>query len=415
MRDTRQMRSSGSTLSPLGHPLFLTLWIATLTANFGNLVLAVGVQWQMTAIDGRADMVALVWSAMSLPMLLLSLLGGAIADQYDRRLVLMTAYGLTAAVSVTLAWLAFEGLATPWLLIGATFALGVTTAFYTPATQASIGSVVPRGELAGAASLNILGFNVARTLGPAAGGAIVALGGPMAAFLCNLVACLAAVSILAFWHPPRPEPRPGASILRSMTEGLRVVRDRPELKSIVLRALSFTVAGSAAWALMPLVARDLIGGGPEQFGLLLGALGLGAVIGAAAAHEVRRRFDGETLVRTAALVYGAACLVVATGPGIAISFAVLVVGGAGWVQALSGFSVAGQVWAPRALVGRVTATVSTMTFGGIALGSWLWGRVAESAGVATAVAGSGGAMILVVLLGLVLPMPGLPHAPLEDA
>ena len=399
------VRSVGSTLSPLAHPLFRSLWIATLAANFGNMVLAVGIQWQMTAIDGRADMVALIWTAMSLPMMLLSIVGGAFADMHDRRRLLLAAYAAAAAISAGLAWLAFEGLATPWILIGATFALGVATAFYTPAAQASIGAVVPRGELAGAASLNILGFNAARTLGPAAGGAIVAAAGAPAAFLLNLAACLAALLILVGWRPPRPEPAAHASVFAAMAEGLRGVRDRPQLRAIVGRAFAFTLAGSAAWALMPLVARDLAGGGPEQFGLLLAALGLGAVLGAAASHEVRRRFDHERVVQAAALAYGAACLVVAVAPGIALSFVALVIGGAGWVQALSGFSVAGQVWAPRALVGRVTATVSTMTFGGIALGSWLWGHVAEGFGIAAAVAGSGAAMLLVAALGLLLPMP----------
>ena len=399
------MPSAGSTLSPLSHRLFRNLWIATLVANFGGLVLAVGAQWTMTSIDGRADMVALVWTAMALPMMLFSLVGGAVSDIHDRRHVLVAAYGCTALISALLAFLYVEGLLTPWPLLAATFALGTANAFYAPATQASIGSVVPRSELAGAASLNILGFNVARTLGPALGGAIVAAAGASAAFLANLFAALAAAVMLFFWRPPASEPKPGASILGSIVEGLVCVRDQAELRAIVARALAFTLAGSAAWALMPLVVRDLVGGGPEQFGLLLGALGLGAVLGAAVSHEMRRRFDGETLVRLAALAYGAACLVVATGPGISASFVALVIGGASWVQALSGFSVGGQVWSPREVVGRVTATVNTMTFGGIALGSWLWGHVAEAAGVATAVAASGGAMVLVAALGLVLPMP----------
>ncbi len=404
------MRSPGSTLSPLTHGLFRALWIASLAANFGNMVLAVGTQWLMTAIDGRADRVALIWTAMALPMMLLSLVGGAFADLIDRRRLLLGAYGSAAAVSALLAWLAFEGLATPWILIGGTFALGVATAFATPASQASIGTVVPRAELAGAASLSILGFNVARTLGPAAGGAIVAAAGAPAAFLCNLAACLVSVGVLLGWRPPRPDPPVRASLSAALAEGLRCVRDSAPLRAIVARALTFTVAGSAAWALMPLIARDLAGGGPEQFGLLLGALGLGAVLGAAVSHEMRRRFNGETLVRVAALVYGAACLIVAAAPGLAVSFVVLVIGGAGWVQALSGFSVAAQLWAPRPLVGRVTATVSTVTFGGIGLGSWLWGHVAEPAGIAAAVAGSGAAMLLVAGFGLLMPMPGRPEA-----
>ena len=389
----------------MSHGLFRTLWIATLIANFGGLVLAVGAQWTMTAIDGRADRVALVWTAMALPMMLFSLVGGAFSDMHDRRHVLVVAYGCTAFISAVLAFLFVEGWLTPWPLLAAIFALGMANAFCAPATQASIGSVVPRTELAGAASLNILGFNVARTLGPALGGAIVAVAGASAAFLANFLAAIAAAGMLFFWRLPAIEPKPAVSVLSSITEGLVCVRDLAPLRAIVVRALAFTLAGSAAWALMPLVARDLVGGGPEQFGLLLGALGLGAVLGAAVSHEMRRRFDGETLVRMAALAYGAACLFVASAPGIVASFFALVIGGASWVQALSGFSVGGQVWSPRHAVGRVTATVNTMTFGGIAVGSWLWGHVAEATGVAMAVAWSGGAMVLVVALGLVLPMP----------
>jgi len=149
-----------------------------------------------------------------------------------------------------------------------------------------------------------------------------------------------------------------------MAEGLRCVRDLPALRAIVCRAFAFTLAGSATWALMPLVARDLTGGGPETFGLLLAALGLGAVIGAAASHEVRRRFSHEHILRAASLIFGAACLIVAARPGFAISFTVLAVGGAFWVQALSGFSVAAQLFSPRHAVGRVTATSTTVVFGG---------------------------------------------------
>jgi MFS family permease len=401
------MAAAGSTLSPLSHRLFLTLWIASLAGNFGNAIQSVGAAWLMTAADGRADRVALVQTAIQLPIMLLALVGGAVADMYDRKKVMLAAQAGVAALSALLAVLSFQGLVTPWLLLGLTFAIGIGTAFYNPAAQASIGATVPRPELAGAASLNILGFNVARTLGPAIGGGIVAYGGPFAAFAANALACLAAVATLAFWQlPEEAAGRPDrTAIHRSMAEGLRCVRDLPALRAIVARAACFTLAGSAVWALMPLVARDLTGGGPETFGLLLAALGLGAVIGAAASHEVRRRFSHEHILRAASLVFGAACLIVAARPGFAISFFVLAVGGAFWVQALSGFSVAAQLFSPRHAVGRVTAIATTMVFGGIAIGSWLWGHVAQSIGLPTAIAASGAAMVLVAGLGLVLPMP----------
>jgi predicted MFS family arabinose efflux permease len=156
---------------------------------------------------------------------------------------------------------------------------------------------------------------------------------------------------------------------------------------------------------MPLVARDLVGGGPQTFGLLLAALGLGAVIGAAVSHEVRRRFSHENILRAASLVFGVACMIVAVRPGFATSFVILAVGGAFWVQALSGFSVAAQIFSPRHAVGRVTATSTTVVFGGMALGSWIWGHVAAGIGLQAAIAGSGAAMILVAGIGLALPMP----------
>jgi predicted MFS family arabinose efflux permease len=326
---------------------------------------------------------------------------------------MLAAQASLAGISALLALLSYQGMVTPWLLIALTFATGIGIAFYNPAAQSSIGRIVPREELAGAVSLNILGFNVARTVGPAVGGAIVALGGIFAGYLGSAVAFLAAAVLLLFWKPrfDREEPKSGAHVFAAMAAGFRCIRETAELTAVATRAFAFTLCGSAAWALMPLVARDLTGGGPEQFGMLLGALGLGAVIGAAFAHEVRRRFSTESLVRAAGVIFGSACLIIAARPGFAATFAVLVIGGAGWVQALSGFSVAGQMWAPRAVVGMVTATVSTMVFAGLALGSWAWGYLAEITSVATALVGSGLAMVVIGALGLVLPLPRYEDAP----
>ena len=154
------MISQGSTFSPLGHRLFLILAATSMTGNIAQMVQAVGAQWLMTEIDGRADMVALVQTAVSLPIMLFALVGGAVADVYDRRRVMMTAQASLAAVSVLLAALVYYDMVTPWMLIGLTFAIGMGAAFYNPAATSSISRIVPREELAGAVSLNILGFNV---------------------------------------------------------------------------------------------------------------------------------------------------------------------------------------------------------------------------------------------------------------
>src|SRR5690606_118603 len=182
--------------------LFLTVCAASMTGHFGNMVQAVGAQWLMTSIDGRADMIALVQTAVNAPVMLLALVGGAVADLYDRRKVMLTAQTIMAMLSVLLAVCAWNGMITPWLLIAFTFTIALNSAFYNPAGRGSVSRVVPRGEIAGAVSLSILGFNVARTVGPALGGAIVAFGGAVSAFVFNAAACLTAAVILLFWKPP---------------------------------------------------------------------------------------------------------------------------------------------------------------------------------------------------------------------
>jgi MFS family permease len=402
-----------TTLSPLKHRLFLAIWFGSLLANFGNAVQLVGAAWLLTELRQPADIVALIQAAASLPIMLLALPAGAFADVHDRRRVMLGAQGSMLAVSILLALLAAQHAATPWAVISLTIALGCGVAFFNPALQASIGNLVPRAELAGAVALNILAFNVARSLGPALGGVIVALGGPTMAFIINALSYVGVIVVLLAWRPHFAVPRMTRSVRHAIGDGLRYVARSHPVRVILIRAFTFTVAGSAAWALMPIVARDMIHGGSVVFGLLLGALGVGAVVGAASATWFRQRFRAETIIRGAGLLYGCGCILTALKPGLWPTLALLVVSGAGWVQALSGFSVAGQLWAPRAIVGRVTAAVSSVTFGGIALGSWLWGHVVEWATIEAAIAGSGALMIVLPLLGLWLPMPA--HEGLREA
>ncbi|MBL0422961.1 MFS transporter [Ramlibacter sp. AW1] len=403
-----------STLSPLQHPAFRLLLVTSLAANTGNAIQVVGAAWLMASLDGRAAMVGLVQTAVALPMMLLAIVAGAVADVYDRRAVMRLALAGTAGVSGALALLTLLGLTTPWLLVGLTFAVGLGFAFYSPAAQATLPRVVPRHELAGAATLNILGFNVARTAGPALGGLMVAAGGPVASFAGNALACAVGLLVIGLWRPQEPAPahqRPPRAIARALAEGLRCVRDSGPLRTTVTRAAAFMLAGTAAWALMPLVARDLVGGGARQFGYLLGAMGLGAVVGALASAQVRKRLSSEHIIRWAGVVYGLACLVVAARPGFAASFVALTIGGAAWVQALAGFNVAGQLWAPPGLVGRVTATVSTAIYAGMSIGAWAWGHVAEAFGIGACIAASGAAMVAMAGLGLLLPLPRHEDAP----
>jgi MFS family permease len=396
---------SATTLSPLRYRTFAFILIGSLLSNFGNAIQSVGAAWHLTAAHQPADIVALVQSATNLPITLLALPAGAWADMHDRRIIMLLAQVAMMLLSFALAGLAFGGITHPGVIIGLTALLACGVACFNPALSASIGGIVPRAELAAAVALNILAFNVARSLGPAVGGMIVAAGGAKAAFVANALSYFAVILILWRWKPEPAPPVERRPLLAVIGEGFRFAMGSPPIRTIMLRAVTFTATGSAAWALMPLVAADLLGQGSVTYGLLLGALGLGAVFGAATSTWFRRRYSSEAIIRAAGILYGVGCMIVSLRPGLPAMLALLVVSGAGWVQALSGFSVAGQMWSPRPLVGRITAMVSSLTFGGIALGSWLWGHFAEGHGVAAALLASGTAMIVLPLIGLVFPMP----------
>ena len=398
--------SASTTFSPLAHRAFLLILAGSLLANFGNQIQAVGAAWLLTANGAPADVVALVQTATNLPIMLLALPAGAWSDRVARRSMILAALAVMLVLSVVLAVLDATGHAPAAAIVALTALLACGIACFSPAMAGSIGGVVPRAELASAVALNLVGFNLARSLGPAIGGVIVAIGGAATAFAVNALSYLVAIGLFWRWRgvpaPPREQRRPLPAMIG---EGVRYAVGSPAIRTIMLRSFTFTATGAAAWALMPLVSAELLHEGSAVYGLLLGALGLGAVVGAATSTALRRRFSAEAIVRAAGVTYGLACVLVALTPGLLPTLLLLVVAGAGWVQALSGFTVAGQLWAPRELVGRITATVNSLTFGGIALGAWLWGHFAENYGLATALMVSGGAMVVLPLLGLLLPMP----------
>jgi len=397
--------SGATTFSPLAHRAFLLILVGSLLSNFGNAIQSVGAAWELTLMRQPADVIALVQTATNLPIMLLALPAGAWADMFDKRAIMLLAQSAMFALSLLLVALTFAGMTPPAAIIVLTALLASGVACFNPALSASIGGIVPRAELAAAVALNILAFNVARSLGPALGGAIVSLGGAAIAFVANAASYLMVIAVLWRWRPEQAPPKEKRALHAVIAEGFRFALGSVQVRTIMLRAFTFTTTGAAAWALMPLVASDVLGRGSAVFGLLLGALGAGAVLGAATSTWFRARFSAEAIIRSAGIVYGLGCLGVAANPGLPAMLALLVLAGAGWVQALSGFSVAGQLWSPRAIVGRITAMVSSLTFGGIALGSWLWGHFAEDHGVAMALTASGAAMVVLPLLGLLLPMP----------
>ncbi len=213
-------------------------------------------------------------------------------------------------VSVVLAVCTWAGLITPWLLLLFTFLIGCGSAFNAPAWQASVGDMVPRTELPGAVALNSLNFNIARSVGPAIGGAIVAAAGAAAAFAVNAASYVALIVVLARWRPVRtPAILPRESLGVAMAAGVRYVSMSPAIRTVLLRSAVFGAGASGLMALMPLVAKELLGGGPLDYGLMLGAFGVGAVAGAIGAARLRRAYSTETIVRWACVAFAIAAAI----------------------------------------------------------------------------------------------------------
>ncbi|MDP5278904.1 MFS transporter [Sphingomonas sp. DG1-23] len=402
------MQVSHEPRSPFDLPLFRTVWIASLASNFGGLIQSVGASWMMTSLSGSPQMIALVQASVSLPIMLLSLWAGAVADNLDRRRVMLAAQCFMLLVSALLAAGSWAGILTPWLLLAFTFLIGCGTAINGPAWQASVGDMVPRALLPSAVALNSMGFNVARSLGPAIGGAIVAVAGAAAAFLANAVSYVGLIAVLARWRPDLPPARlPRERILVAMAAGIRYVRLSPPIRTVLIRAALFGFAASAVPALMPLVARDIIRGGPLTYGLLLGAFGVGAVAGALGSQWLRRRFSTEGLVRLAAPALASGAATTAATDWLALTLLALALCGAGWVVALSTFNVSVQMASPRWVVARALSLYQMAAFGGLAGGSWVFGMVAGGHGVATALLAAAGVQLLSVAAGLLWRLPAV--------
>ncbi|MGV3694279.1 MAG: MFS transporter [Paracoccus marcusii] len=393
-------------LAPLGYRDFRLLWSATLVSNFGGLVQAVGAAWLMTQLTDSATLIALVQASNTLPIMLLAIGAGALADIFDRKTLLMGALIFMAVVSLALAAVAWTGGLTPWLLLGFTFLLGAGQAVYNPPWQASMGDLVDRKDLPAAVSLNSVGFNLMRSVGPAAGGLIVATLGASAAFAVNAISYLPLLGAMSQWKPklaPRvttPEP-----FMAAMGAGLRYVALSPNLLRVMSRGALFGFAAIAVLALLPLVAKSHPEGGSLLFGGLLGCYGVGAIGGALLNPRIRARLNNENVVRMAFAGFAVSALVLGQTQSVWLHAAAMLPAGASWVLALSLFNVTVQLSTPRWVVARALALYQMATFGGMAAGAWIWGMVAGTQGLDAALTAAGGVLLLGAAIGFWLRAP----------
>lgn len=376
----------GGPWSPLASRPFLWLWLATVASNMGTWMHDVGAGWLMTTLSPSPVMVALVQAATTLPVFLLALPAGAVADLIDRRRLLIAANAAMAVVAAGMAVVVAAGAMTAPLLLAGTFLLGAGAAFVAPAWQAIVPSLVPRGDLPAAVALNGLGVNVSRAVGPALAGVLIVALGLWAPFLANAVSFLGILAVLALWHgEARPETRlPAEGVAVALVGGARYARHSADLKRTIARAVAFFAFASAYWAMLPLVARTVLGGGATLYGLLMGCVGAGAVAGALAMPRLRRRFGPDALVFGGALATATAMAAFGLARVPAAAAIAAVAAGAGWITVLASLQVSAQAALPRWVRARGLSFYLMGFFGAMAGGATLWGFVAQAAGVAAA-------------------------------
>ena len=367
---------------PLRHRVFRALWLAVLGSQIGTWMQTVGAQWLLVGQPNAATLVSLVQTAMMLPMLLFAVPAGVLADALDRRRMLIVVQWFQAATGAVLTMLTFAGQMTPALLLTLTFVLGCGGAMTVPAYQALIPDLVPREQLTGASALGAISMNLARAVGPAAAGVLIAQVGPVAVFAFNTATFVVFAVVLLLWrrHPTRGagEPEPFVAALRA---GGRFVRHSSAMRRFLLRVALFIVPGVALWALLPLVASQQLAMGPGGYGLLLAALGVGAVGGALVMPYLEAHLSDNRLLAIASMVYAAALAVVALVPAAFVVVLVLIPAGMAWMTVLANVNAIVQMFLPRWVRARGLGAYQLVFFGGQAVSALVWGLVAERIGL----------------------------------
>ena len=407
MRMTEPYAKPGPLWSPLQDRFFFALWIAQMVSNIGTWMQSTGAAWMMTGLDPSPVMVALVQTASSIPVFFLGVASGAVADIVDRRALLIFTQVWMLFSAAVLAVLTFFGLTTPFSLLLLTFSLGMGSALMLPAFQAIFPELVRRKELPAAVTLNGVSVNIARSVGPALGGIVVALAGPGPVFLLNAVSFVGVAIVLYRWQQPKKwNPLPSERLVSAIRIGIQYARYATDLKAVLLRTGVFIAFASALWALMPLVARFGLGIGAGGYGILLGAVGLGSLIGAGILPRLRSRFSPNELVTIAEVVFAAAMVALGYLWSLPLLVLAMLAGGVAWLTLTASFNIMVQTVVPPWVQARALGLYMAIFMGGLALSSILWGVAADVAGVQVT--------LLIAGTGLVLSLPATMRVPVQD-
>ena len=373
---------SANGFAPLRQKLFTVLWVATIIGNIGSFIRDVASAWIITDLSSSPVAVALVQAAATLPIFLLAIPAGTLSDILDRRKLLITIQLLLASVSISLMLLSLAGLQSVTSLVALTFVGGIGAALMGPTWQAIVPELVPRKDLKDAVALNSLGINIARAIGPALGGLALASFGAAFTYGVDVITYVFVISALLWWRrPAAAQDVLSERFSGAFRAGLRYARASRELHVVLVRTFVFFALASSVWALLPLVARSLLGGGPGFYGILLGAVGVGAIAGAILMPRLRVHLSADGLMLLAALVTAAVMAFLSLAPPQWAAVGALFALGAAWITALTTLNGVAQSILPNWVRGRSLAVYLTVFNGAMTAGSLSWGAVATLIGV----------------------------------
>ena len=396
-----QDASPTSAWSPFRHRLFAAMWAGQFVSNIGGWMQTVAAQWLMLTLTGSAAYVALVQTAAGLPVLLFAIVAGTAGDLVDRRRFLLGTQTFMLVAAAALGGLAIAGLVTPWVLLALVFAVGTGQALTSPTWQTLQPELVSPAERVQAISLGSVNQNLARAVGPAIGGALLAATSAGAVFLVNAATFAAVIFVLAAWHSTRaPDALPREHVGEAVLAGGRYIAASPALRAILIRAGLFIVFASAIWALLPLTAHSALHLGSGGYGLLLGSVGIGAVAGAALLPRLRARLSPDALLAAGSIGMAVVTLLLAYAHLTMVAAVALVLGGACWILALSTLSSLYQLSMPKWIKARGMSFYLMVFQGGGAVGSAVMGLIAARAGLSVTLDIAAAGLALGPLAGL---------------
>jgi MFS family permease len=390
--------ASGS-FAPLRQKVFAVLWAATVLGNVGSFMRDVASSWLVTDLSASPTAVATIQAAATLPVFLLAIPAGVLSDILDRRKFLIFIQLLLAATSTALMVLAATGVMTIGSLVALTLLGGIGAALMAPTWQSIVPDLVPRADLKGAVALNSLGINISRSIGPALGGVLLAAFGAAVTYAADVLTYVFVIAALIWWKPPlRPQDDLAEHTVGAFRAGFRYARASRPLHRVMLRALIFFAFASAIWALLPLVARHMLGGDAGFYGLLLSAVGAGAIVGALLLPRLRLWLDTDGLMLAAAIGTALVMAAVALSPPQWLAVALLLVLGVAWIIALTTLNSTAQAILPNWVRGRGLAVYLTIFNGALTGGSLAWGMIAERMGESGTLLISASALLAVSLV-----------------